>query len=160
MSLRRRTGTPRRASAPPPENSVSNGMKTLGEGKDTREIPLVASLLDSAPSRLPGMTVDKPFSPSPNRRDFSYRDNFGGVNILNPFHRASEAARNLWPGYSWPPRLYQEHYESMCALRPSQEMLRSRPLILTRRPAAPACDPAPRPLPSLARAPGNPRTAP
>jgi hypothetical protein len=32
-------------------------------------VRLSSSLLDSAPSRLNGMTVDEPFGPSPNRSD-------------------------------------------------------------------------------------------
>jgi hypothetical protein len=62
-------------------------MKTQGEGKDAWNLPLASSLLDSAPSRLAGMTVDKPLGLSPNRLDGSHRSDFGGVNILNPFHR-------------------------------------------------------------------------
>src|SRR5579859_2940162 len=49
--------------------------------------------------------------PSPNRRGFSYRCDFGGE-ILAPFARRSDAVRNRSPGYLWPPLLYQEHFES------------------------------------------------
>jgi hypothetical protein len=36
----------------------------------------------------------------PNHRDFSYRDDFGGVMIRTLFAQVSEAARNIEPGYS------------------------------------------------------------
>ena len=82
---------------------------------------LVSSLLDSAPSVLQRMTVDKPLGLSPNRHDISYRGDFGGANCLkNPFHPASEAARNFRPGYSWPPHLYQERFQFIGAQYPSQ----------------------------------------
>ena len=55
------------------------------EGKDARKIPLANPLLDSAPSRHFGVTVDKPFSSSPNRSGISLRSDFGGAHILNPF---------------------------------------------------------------------------
>jgi hypothetical protein len=49
---------------------------------------------------------------TPNRRGFSYRNDFGGENNLAPFAQASEAARNCKPGYLWPPHLYQEQFQS------------------------------------------------
>ena len=82
---------------------------------------LVSSLLDSAPPVLQRMTVDKPLGLSPNRHDISYRVDFGGADCLkNPFHPASEAARNFRPGYSWPPHLYQERIQFIGARHPSQ----------------------------------------
>ena len=82
----------------------------------------MSPLLDSAPSILQRMTVNKPLSLPTNRLDSSYRHDFGGVNYVKaPFTRHSEATRNFRPGYSWPPHLYQEHCESIGGPGPSQE---------------------------------------
>jgi hypothetical protein len=45
---------------------------------------------------------------SPNPNGFSYRCDFGGQQKNGPFGRAFEADRTSFPGYSWPPHLYQE----------------------------------------------------
>ena len=62
--------------------------------KDTREARLVSSLLDSAPSVSQRMTVDRPFSLSPNRPDGSHGDDFGGEPLS---HGPPKAARNRGP---------------------------------------------------------------
>lgn len=60
-------------------------------------------LLDSAPPASQRMTVDEPLGPSPNRRDLSYRGDFGGVKRLaNPLARASEAVRNTGSAMNGP----------------------------------------------------------
>jgi hypothetical protein len=66
-----------------------------GSWRQARERRARASLLDSAPSRLAGMTVDWPFSPSPNRTDSACRNDFGGETAQLPFHPAVRSCSEL-----------------------------------------------------------------
>src|SRR5467141_1251664 len=57
------------------------------------------------------MTVNRPWTCSPTAANSAIAaisaDNCN--NNVAPFARASEAARNCLPGYSWPPHLYQDN---------------------------------------------------
>ena len=64
------------------------------------------------------MTVNKPFRLSPNRPNRSVGMVSAAYFFPSPFRRASGSARNVKPGYSWLPRLYQERCQS--STRPLQ----------------------------------------
>jgi hypothetical protein len=66
------------------------------------------------------MTVDKPSGLSPNRRDISYRHDFGGAytqHALTGPPKLIGIPRRNWRS----PLLYQERYESIHRFEPSQE---------------------------------------
>ena len=85
---------------------------TVGEGKIREE--LLLGLRHFPIALHPFVTDDsgQAVGLSPNRCDFSYRSDFGGVYSKHPFRHVSEAARNCRLGYSWSPHLYQELFES------------------------------------------------
>jgi hypothetical protein len=82
------------------------------EGTARKRLGLLPLDSASSTSCKNWMTVVRHLALTPNRRGFSYRNDFGGENNLAPFAQASEAARNCKPGYLWPPHLYQEQFQS------------------------------------------------